>query len=164
MSYITVRQGSFVSRSKRLGILTEKQVKVVKLRARGLSLRDVASAMGVSHQDVALTEKRALRNVELALQTILAYKIATAPVKVILREGTRHVDIPRLIIEEADRAGVKLKADISLMLKLLWQRAGDCIERFRVSRPILVIADREGNLDVYPYYEVQHLHQEVERL
>lgn len=152
-----------MSRPK-IGLLTEKQVKVIKLRARGLSLREVASILGVSHQDVALTEKRALRNIRLAWQTLIAYYIATAPVKVILNEGVRHVDIPRLIIEEADKAGVKVKADISLMLKLIWRKARNCVERVHVSKPILVIIDREGNLEVYPYHEVQYLYQELERL
>lgn len=153
-----------MSRPKKFGLLTEKQVKIVKLRARGLSLREVASILGVSHQDVALTEKRALRNINLAWQTMVTYNIATAPVKVILNKGVRHVDIPKLIIEEADKAGIKIKADISLILKLIWRKARNCIEHVYVSKPILIVVDREGNLDVYPYHEVQHIHQELEKL
>ncbi|MEL9999702.1 MAG: Tfx family DNA-binding protein [Desulfurococcaceae archaeon] len=153
-----------MARSKRLGLLTERQVKVLKLRARGLSLREVAFSLNVSHQDIAVVEKRALRNLELARQTIIAYKLATSPVKVLLSEGTRHVDIPALVIEEADRAGVKIKADISLLLKLIWRRARSCIESRRVKKPIMVLVDREGEVEVYPYQDIQHLHQEIEKL
>lgn len=153
-----------MARSKRFGLLTEHQIKVLKLRAKGLSLREASSTLNVSHQDIAVTEKRALRNIELAKQTLIAYKLATSPVKVLLSEGTRHVDIPVLVIEEADRAGVKIKADISLLLKLIWRRARSCIDNRRVKKPIMILVDKEGELDVYPYQDIQHLHQEIEKL
>lgn len=148
--------------TKSIGFLTNKQVKVLKLRAQGYTVRRIASILGVSHQDVALTEKRALKNIELATHTLIAYKIIVSPIKVILREGTRHIDIPALVIEEADKAGIKIKGDVSWILKVIWRKARECIENRQLKKPVLIVIDRDGELEVYPLSKIQKIVQLIE--
>jgi len=150
--------------SKRFGLLTEYQVRILKLRSKGLSLRKVASILNTSHQNIALTEKRALENVKIAEQTILAYKLITSPIKLVLSEGMKLIDIPRLIIEEADKVGIKVRADFTLIFKLLRFKAGVCIRVNRIERPILIIVDKNGYVDVYPYHEVQGVFNDIEKI
>ena len=149
---------------RKYGLLTEHQIKVLKLRSRGLSLREVASILGVSHQNIALTEKRALENIETAKQTLIAYKLATSPIKIIIDEGTKLIEIPRIIVEEADKAEIKVKGDFTLIFKLIRFKARECLENNRIKKPILVTVDDQGEIDVYPYHIVQQLYEDIERL
>lgn len=146
---------------RRHGLLTEQQIKVLKLRAKGLSLRDVASILGVSHQNVALIEKRALRNVKVAEQTLLVYKLITSPVKLVIKEGTRLVEIPKIVIEASDSAGVRVRGDFTLLFKLLRFRARECVRGVRLEKPVLVIVNPQGYVDVYPYHEVKHVYESL---
>lgn len=138
---------------RRFGFLTELQLKVIKLRARGMSLREVASILGTSHQNVSVAERRARDNVRAAEDTILAYRAATAAVKVTVPEGTRLVDVPRIVMEECDRAGVRLRADFTLIFKLIRFSRPPCVEGQRLSRPVIVLVDGEGYLSIYPLDE-----------
>jgi Tfx family DNA-binding protein len=150
---------------KRLGFLTELQIKVVKLRARGMSLREVASVLGTSHQNVSVAERRARENVRAAEDTILAYRVATAAVKIIVPEGTHLADVPRFVMEECDKAGVRLKADFTLIFKMLRFSKSACIEGHKLSRPILILVDKEGYLSIYPMNErVKYVMETVDSL
>lgn len=148
----------------KLGFFTKRQLEVLYLRSKGLSLREIAKIMGASHQNIAMIEKRALENISRAKTTLLIYELATSPVKVILREGTRHVDIPALIIDQADKAGVMIRGDIGLMLKTIWRYARDCIESRVVKKPILVLVNKAGELKVYPLDEIRDVIEELEKI
>lgn len=149
---------------KKYGLLTEKQLKVLALRALGLTLREVARLLGVSHQDVAVAEKRALKNIRLAKLSIIAYKIATSPVRVVAKEGMKHVEVASAVFESADRAGIKVQLDVGSLLRLVWRRARECIEGIRVKKPVLILVDEHGEVEVYPYHEVQHILEKVEEV
>ncbi len=136
---------------RRFGFLTELQVRVVKLRAKGLSLREVAAVLGTSHQNVSVAERRARENVRAAEETILAYRVATAAVKVVVPDGTHLADVPRIVMEECDRAGVRLRADFTLIFKQLRFSRPRCVEGNRLALPVIVLVDREGYLSIYPY-------------
>ncbi len=150
---------------RRFGFLTELQLRVVKLRAKGMSLREVAAVIGTSHQNVSVAERRARENVRAAEETILAYRVATAAVKVIIREGTHLADVPRVVMEECDRAGVRLKGDFTLIFKLLRFSRTRCVDGNTLSRPVIVLVDKEGYLSIYPYDErVSALVKSIEAL
>lgn len=149
---------------KKYGLLTEHQVKVLKLRSKGLSLRRIASILGVSHQDVAVIERRALENIERARQTLLAYKLAVAPLKIRIDEGTKLVEIPRIIMDEADRSGLKVRGDFTLIFKLIRFKARRCIVENKVKEPLMIVVDRSGEVDVYPYRDVEQLYSQIQEL
>lgn len=67
------------------GFLTRKQVVVLKYWLNGYTTREIAGRLGVSHQDVALTIKRAVRNIEKAESTLLVYRLLSAKSKIVLR-------------------------------------------------------------------------------
>ncbi len=150
---------------RRFGFLTELQVRVIKLRSRGLSLREVAAILGTSHQNISVAERRARENVRAAEETIAAYKIATAAVKVVIEEGTHLADVPKIVMEECDRAGVRLRADFTLIFKMLKFSRPPCVEGQRLATPILVLVDREGYLSIYPLRGwVERLLKEIESI
>jgi len=140
-----------------VGALTERQATILILKLRGLSLRKIASLLGTSHQSVALTYRKALKNLRKALETVLFYKVASAEVRLILPPGTRLVEIPKLLLDEADRLRVKVRADFTLVYKAVRYMAGECVRGKEVVEPILLLVDAEGMVEAYPLKKVAGL-------
>ncbi len=148
----------------KLGFFTERQIKILYLRNKGLLLRDVAEIMKTSYQNISLIEKRVYRNVKLAKDTILIYRIVTSPVKILLPAGSHLAEIPRKVILECDKKGAKLKADFTLIYKLTRFRTFENIRGQYIIKPILLLVDLQGQLHVYDYENVEPFIMEVERI
>jgi len=99
----------------RYGLLTEKQFKVLRYRAQGLTQEEVAELLGVSRSTVAAIEKSAMRKVRLAEETIRIYKLLHAAGYLDIPAGTHMTEIPALLVRKADELGVKLKGDFNLI-------------------------------------------------
>ncbi|AFK51671.1 Putative transcriptional regulatory protein [Thermogladius calderae 1633] len=128
------------------GLLTEKQYEVLKLRAKGLTQAEVASRLGMSRSAVAIAEKRALRKIELAAETLRVYREIMAVKVITLDEGVRLVDVPRTVIDEADKAGVKVKANFDYIFGLLRFKAGAGYPRLK--KKVKIYLMRDGSIDV----------------
>lgn len=146
---------------KLVGALTERQATILILKLRGLSLRKIASLLGTSHQSVALTYRKALKNLRKALETVLFYKVASAEVRLTIPPGTRLVEIPKLLLDEADKLGVKVRADFTLVYKAVRYMAGECVRGTEVAEPILLLVDAEGRVEAYPLKKVAELVERV---
>jgi len=140
--------------ARAVGFLSELQVRVLVLKERGLTYREIASKLGVSRGSVAAALKKALANVERAKETLVFYELLHAAARVVVEPGTRLVEIPRIVLDEADRAGVKVEADFTLIYKLIRYRARSCVSERVVVKPILVLIGCDGSLSVYPVEEV----------
>ncbi len=90
------------------GRLSWKQLLVLRLRARGMSVSEIARRLGVTRQDVSASLRRAERSYREALETLEAYVAASSPVVVEAGEGSTVEDVAEALLREADRAGVKL--------------------------------------------------------
>lgn len=95
---------------KAYGLLTERQLEILRLRRQGLSHKEIAEKLHTTRENIMILEKRALRNIELAKAT-LEFASSLGGGVVNLEPGTRMVDIPRIVMDEADKMGLKLKAD-----------------------------------------------------
>jgi len=141
---------------------TELRVFKSTLEFRGLG--NASAILGVSPQSLALTMKKALKNVELAEETVVFYKLVSSRVRILVKPKTSLSRIPKVVLEEADIAGVKVRADYSLIYRLVEYEAGECISDGLVTKPILVLIDREGFIDVYPYERVASIASKLERI
>ncbi len=111
--------------------------------------------MGTTRQNIQVAEKRARNNIRLAEETLLLYTLISAPLKITVDEGTHLVDIPRIVIEKADEVGVKVKADFTLIYKLLHFKAQECISGPRLVKPILIVVTSRGDVEIMPYDKVK---------
>jgi Tfx family DNA-binding protein len=93
----------------REGLLTRRQVAVLKLRRQGLSQQEVAEILGTTRSNVSILEKRALQNVFRARATLREWTMIHAPISITVPAGTDLFDLPGLVFQEADRAGIKLE-------------------------------------------------------
>ena len=138
------------ARGSRAGLLTEEQIKILGLRLDGLKQEEIARRLGTTRQNVSLIERRARGNVMKAEVTLRAYRRLQTAATVELVPSTHLVDVPRMLVDAADDAGVKISIDFALVYKELRDEAGDSISGTRVVKPILLHILRDGKIDVEP--------------
>ena len=134
----------------RSGLLTEEQLKVLGLRLDGMKQEEIARRFGTTRQNISLIERRAHSNLEKAEMTLRAYRKLKTAVTVEIKPLTHMVDIPRMLVDAADAAGVKINIDFSLVYKMLRDEAGDSISGTRVVKSILLYILRNGKIDIEP--------------
>ena len=133
---------------KRHGLLTETQVKVLKLRLGGLTQEETAAKLGTTHQNISIIEKRTKRNLRLAEETIRLYEAITTATSMEIKPGTHMVDIPRLVLDAADKAKVKLKADFTRIYNEVRFKAAGCVEGTKVTKPIKLLILKDGDIEI----------------
>jgi Tfx family DNA-binding protein len=137
------------SLARKYGLLTELQYRVLELRLRrGLSQAEAARVLGTSRENVAIAEKRALRNIELAERTISAYRYLLRVAEVVVEPGTHLVDIPSMVVKAGDTANVKVAANFTRIYDEVRFKARDCIEGRRIVRPTRIAVLRDGSIEV----------------
>jgi len=134
--------------AKKVGLLTERQIEVLKLRAQGLTQEEVAKRLNTTRENVSILEKRAYHNIKLARETLAALKSFGVAVSVVIKPGTHLVDVPRIILNKADEANIKVKANFTRIYDEIRFRAGDKVKRTRVIRPITVKILPNGDFTV----------------
>jgi Tfx family DNA-binding protein len=133
---------------KRIGLLTKSQINVLRLRHAGLTQEEIARKFGTTRQNIAIIEKRGKRNLQLAEETIREYdKIKTAA-SLRIKPGTHMVDIPRFVIDAADKAQVKLKADFTRIYNEIRFKAAGCVRGAEIVKPITIMILEDGDVEV----------------
>jgi len=148
----------------KIGFLTERQVKVLMLKIKGCSFREIARLIGVSHQTIALTYRKAVKNIARARETLLFYNVLTARLIIELKPGIKLVEIPKIVVEEADKSNIRVKADFTLLYKLIRYRARNCIEGRSIVKPIYILILEDGSIEVYPRVELERVMSVVNML
>lgn len=137
-----------MTKHEKSGSLTKVQLDVLRLRMTGITQEEVATKLGTTRQNISLIERRARGNLEKAEATLKAYKRLRTVAIVELESNTHLVDIPRMLVDAADEAGVKITIDFSLVYKELRDEARDSIKGTRVVKPILLHILRDGKIDI----------------
>jgi len=137
---------------RKYGLLTEEQYEVLKLRIQGFTQKKIAEILKTTRENVAVIEKRARRNIRIAEETLKVYKELLAVAKIKIREGTHLVDVPRIVINAADKAGVKLKANFTRIYDEIRFKARECVKGTFVIKPITVLIYRDGDIEVLKCY------------
>jgi Tfx family DNA-binding protein len=130
------------------GLLTERQIEVLKLRAQGYTQKRVAQQIGTSRENVVLLESRAKMNIERARATLDSLRHQGLAVSVDIPKGTHLVDIPRIILNRANRAKIKLGANFTRIYEDMRFKARNHVSGTRVSRPIVVTVYPDGDYSI----------------
>jgi len=131
-----------------LGLLTERQIEVLRLRAQGYTQKRVAQQIGTTRENVVLIESRAKMNIERARATLDSLKHQGLAVTVEIPKGTHLVDIPRMILNRANRAKIKLSANFTRIYEDMRFKARNHVSGTRVSRPIVVTLFPDGDYSI----------------
>ncbi|MCC6034841.1 MAG: Tfx family DNA-binding protein [Desulfurococcaceae archaeon] len=133
--------------SKRtFGFFTEKEYSVLRLRAQGLTQREIAQILGVSRTTVSILERAALRKVKLAEKTLNIYRELYSRLTFTIKPGVKLAEIPVIILRKADEVNIKLKGDFTYIYSQLRYKVG--VKRSVLDREIKVIIYRDGSFEI----------------
>ncbi|WP_456422869.1 Tfx family DNA-binding protein [Thermococcus sp.] len=103
--------------------LTEQQIKILRLRARGLKQSEIAELLGTSRANVSILERRALEKIEKARNTLLIWEQINSKVSVEVKRGDDIFEIPDRLFNKADRLGVKVPYSTAEIVAFLVEHA-----------------------------------------
>jgi hypothetical protein len=129
-------------------LLTDRQIEVLRLRALGYTQKRVAAQIGTTRENVVLIEARARSNIERARATLESLKHSGLAVSVEIPRGTHLVDIPRMVLNRANRAKIKLGANFTRIYEDIRFKAKDHVSGTRVIRPISVTVFPDGDYSI----------------
>jgi hypothetical protein len=129
-------------------VLTRRQAEVLVLRERGIRQAVIAERLGTSRANVASVEASARRNVERARETVAFAEAVVAPVRIEVTSGTDLYDVPNLVYDACDEAGVKVNHTAPDLMKVVSDAAGDAVRGREVVDPILVGVRDDGEVRV----------------
>ena len=109
-------------------LLTEEQVKVLMMRAKGMTIDEIAKVLGVSKADVHAVLKNALTTIRKARNTLNLYARITGYVVVSIDKGSKLEDVIELILKEADLHNIRLRMRSSDILVYIMKYANECID------------------------------------
>ena len=130
------------------GLLTPRQIEVLRLRSQGYTQKRVAQQIGTTRENVVLLESRAKMNIERARATLDSLKHQGLAVSVEIPKGTHLVDIPRMILNRANRAKIKLGANFTRIYEDIRFKARNHVSGIRVSSPIVVTLFPDGDYSI----------------
>jgi Tfx family DNA-binding protein len=134
-------------------VLTRRQAEVLALRERGRSQADIAERLGTSRANVSSVETSARANVEKARETVAFAEALRAPVQVAVEPGTDLYDVPDLVYDACDEAGVKVPHSAPELMKLVSDAGGDGVGGREVRAPLLVGVTSDGQMRVRSHPE-----------
>jgi hypothetical protein len=129
-------------------VLTRRQAEVLALRERGVRQASIADLLGTSRANVSSVESSARENVEKARETVAFAEALSAPVRVDLEPGTDLYDVPKLVYDACDEAGVKVNHTAPELMKSVSDAAGDAVHGRKIREPLLVGVTSDGTVRV----------------
>ncbi|WP_297499758.1 Tfx family DNA-binding protein [Thermococcus sp.] len=103
--------------------LTEQQIKILKLRARGLKQSEIAELLGTSRANISILERRALEKVEKARNTLLIWEQINSKISIEVRRGEDIFTVPERLFQKADEIGVKVPYSTAEIIAFLVEHA-----------------------------------------
>jgi Tfx family DNA-binding protein len=129
-------------------VLTRRQAEVLLLRERGVRQTTIADHIGTSRANVSSIEASARANIEKARETVAFAEALSAPVRVEVDVGTDLYDVPKLVYDACDEAGVKVNHTAPDLMKAVSDAAGEAVQGREVREAILVGVTSNGNVRV----------------
>ncbi|AEH06188.1 Tfx family DNA-binding protein [Methanothermococcus okinawensis] len=126
--------------------LTDTQIKVLKLRKKGLTQEEIAKMMNTSRANISMIEKRAKENVEKARNTLRIYNDIISPVKLTIKEGVDVFDIPKMVFKTSDENDIHVKYSSLEILDLIHKNVKDNINKRIVKKPFIINILEDGEL------------------
>ncbi|XRO75959.1 Tfx family DNA-binding protein [Methanocaldococcus sp. 28A] len=128
--------------------LTDTQIKVLKLRKKGLTQEEIAKIFGTSRANISMIEKRAKENIKKAYNTIKIYNRIMAPLSIEIEEGTDVLDIPDIVFKKADEGDIKVKYNTLELIEFIKENASEFIKKRIVKKKFKIYILENGELDI----------------
>lgn len=138
--------------------LTDQQIKILRLRARGMRQSEIAELLGTSRANISILEKRALEKVEKARNTLLIWEQINSKISLDVKAGEDIFTVPERLFKKADELGIKVPYSTAEIIAFLVEHAPvedrlarrdftlflDAKDRLRISECLLEDFDEVG--------------------
>ncbi len=138
--------------------LTEHQIRILRLRAKGLKQSEIAEMLGTSRANVSILERRALEKIEKARNTLLLWEQINSKISVDVKAGEDILTVPEKLFRKADEMGLRVPYSTAEVIAFLVEHAPvegrlakrdftlflDARDRLRISECLLEEFDEVG--------------------
>lgn len=125
------------------GLLTERQVEILNLRRGGLTQEETAGRLGISRQDVSILEKRSLRNINMAAETLQMAQNIGVLKRTRINPGRHILEVAKCVFDFADSEGIRIRTNALGIMTLVQAAASSSTENgiVRVSIEAIILPD-----------------------
>ncbi len=127
-------------------LLTERQLKVLKLRLQGLSQAEVAEMLGTTRSNISILEKRAHQNIARAERTLQQWMMIRAPISLQVKAGIDVFDLPGKIFEAADKRSLRLPVTSMDIIVQLRRKAPRIFKKRVLERDAQIFVTEDGEI------------------
>ena len=131
--------------------LTNTQIKVLKLRKKGLTQEEIAKLMNTSRANICMIERRARENIEKAKNTLKIYKNIISPIKLVVDKDTDVFQIPKLIYETSNKHNIHINYNSLELIDMIHNNMKNHIEKRIVKKPFVINILEDGNISFMDY-------------
>ncbi|MBW9221658.1 Tfx family DNA-binding protein [Methanothermococcus sp. SCGC AD-155-C09] len=131
--------------------LTNTQIKVLKLRKKGLTQEEIAKLMNTSRANICMIERRARENIEKAKNTLKIYKNIISPIKLVVDKNTDVFQIPKLIYETSNKHNIHINYNSLELIDMIHNNMKNHIEKRIVKKPFVINILEDGNISFMDY-------------
>jgi len=103
--------------------LTEQQIKILRLRAKGLKQSEIAEMLGTSRANISILERRALEKIEKARNTLLLWEQINSRISLDVKAGEDIFTVPERLFRKADELGIKVPYSTAEIVAFLVEHA-----------------------------------------
>ncbi len=129
-----------------LGLLTPRQLEILKIASEGFTQADIAEKLHTSRQNVYVLITRARRNIAKAQRTILLIQNLGIAVRVRIPKDTHILDAAKEVIFKADKERIRIKDDALSITAFLRSRARGNMESGRFTKDLDLIIMPNGEI------------------
>ena len=144
-------------------LLTENQVRVLKLRSQGCTQKEVAELMGKTPANVSKLERRAHKNIMIASQTIHDWMKVQAPISLRIPAGTDVLGVPAMVFRAADLEGIHLPVNSIDLLVQFKTKAPFLFKKQFLPKDVNISVSRRGQVSIVDE-KGEHYGQESETI
>ena len=126
--------------------LTESQLRVLKLRMKGLTQAEIARKFNTSRANISILEHRAKENIARAGRTLKISEKLRAPVVIAVSQGEDILRVPKRLFDAADAAKIRVKQGTADIIAKIQEDAGDKIHGRSATKSFDVALTSEGEI------------------
>ena len=128
--------------------LTEKQTKVLRLRAKGKTQAEIARKLQTSRSNIHSLEKRAKENIEKSENTLKISKKIKSPVTAKIKINEDIMEASKKLLSKADEKGIHVSSDIPELISKIRNEAKDKLEGRRAIKEIELYLSPNGKVQI----------------
>ena len=128
------------------GLLTERQMEVLRYRRQGLTQQQIADIIATSKANVCTIEKSAMENIRRAKETLDFLYTLDSTHLCSIKSGTDLFDVPPIIFSEAEKLNIKVKYDTISLINHLRDSRPKSYQARSLSENVEVYLTTDGDI------------------